>query len=44
VDDLRDSPFCTADWLAEVRELVADELLLWLSDDAAGRAELLREP
>jgi len=27
-----------------VRELVADELLLWLSDDAAGWAEVLREP
>ncbi len=44
VDDLRDSPFCPAAWLAELRELVADELLLWLSDDAAGRAVLLRDP
>jgi hypothetical protein len=43
-DDLRDSPFCPAAWLAELRELVADELLLWLSDDAAGRAEPFREP
>ncbi len=43
-DDLRDSPFCPEAWLPELRELVADELLLWLSDDAAGRAEVLREP
>jgi len=43
-DDLRDSPLCAAFELPELRELVADELLLWLSDDAAGRAVLLREP
>jgi len=43
-DDLRDSPLCAAFVLPELRELVADELLLWLSDDAAGRAEVLREP
>jgi hypothetical protein len=43
-DDLRDSPFCPETWLPELRELVADELLPWLPDDAAGRAVLLREP
>lgn len=43
-EDLRDSPLCAAFVLPELRELVADELLLWLSDDAAGRAEVLREP
>ena len=43
-DDLRFiSPLCEAAD-PEVRELVADVLLLWLSDEAAGRAVVLRDP